>query len=240
LIIDDENSLNNWSLKEKKKLYWKKWYSKNKQWKKEYRLKYKERDQQTKKLWRLKNKEKINKRNQKWRENNKDKVKNQHFEYYNNNKSNIKKKRKEWYELNKEKIKNYYKKYRKNNKIKIRKYFSNRLKKDYLFKLKNNLRSYIRFSLKRNGFIKNSKTLNILGCTYKEFIIYIESKFESWMSWDNYGKYNGELNYGWDIDHIIPLSNGKTEEEIYVLNHFTNLQPLCSKINRDIKKANYN
>ena len=56
------------------------------------------------------------------------------------------------------------------------------------------------------------------------------------MSWDNYGKYNGLLNYGWDIDHIIPVSSSKTEEDIIRLNHYTNLQPLCSKINRDIKK----
>jgi hypothetical protein len=58
-----------------------------------------------------------------------------------------------------------------------------------------------------------------------------------------YGLYNGELNYGelnygWDIDHKIPLSSGKTEEKIIELNHYTNLQPLCSKINRDIKKDN--
>lgn len=55
------------------------------------------------------------------------------------------------------------------------------------------------------------------------------------MNWDNYGKYNGELNHGWDIDHIIPISNAKTEEEVYILNHYSNLEPLCSKINRDIK-----
>lgn len=55
------------------------------------------------------------------------------------------------------------------------------------------------------------------------------------MTWENHGKYNGELNYGWDIDHKIPLSSAKTEDEIYKLNHFSNLQPLCSKINRDIK-----
>ena len=48
-----------------------------------------------------------------------------------------------------------------------------------------------------------------------------ESKFESWMTWDNYGLYNGELNYGWDIDHIIPLASAKT---------------VCSKVNRYIKK----
>jgi hypothetical protein len=58
------------------------------------------------------------------------------------------------------------------------------------------------------------------------------------MTWDNKGLYNGELNYGWDIDHVIPVSSGMTEEEVVKLNHFTNLQPLCSKINRDIKRNN--
>lgn len=56
------------------------------------------------------------------------------------------------------------------------------------------------------------------------------------MTWDNHGLYNGELNFGWDIDHIIPISSAKTEDEVINLNHYTNLQPLCGKINRDIKK----
>jgi hypothetical protein len=60
-------------------------------------------------------------------------------------------------------------------------------------------------------------------------------KFEIWMSWNNYGLYNGELNYGWDIDHIVPLDSEETEEDIIKLNHYTNLQPLCSYTNRHIK-----
>lgn len=77
-----------------------------------------------------------------------------------------------------------------------------------------------------------------MGCSFEEFKSYLESKFEDWMTFENYGLYNGELNYGWDIDHIIPISIAKTEDEVLKLNHYTNLQPLCSKINRDIKKDN--
>ena len=56
------------------------------------------------------------------------------------------------------------------------------------------------------------------------------------MNWSNHGLYNGQLNYGWDIDHIIPLSSVKTEEDVIRLNHYTNLQPLCSFVNRVIKR----
>ena len=56
------------------------------------------------------------------------------------------------------------------------------------------------------------------------------------MNWENYGLYiSKKLNYGWDIDHIIPLNVAKTEDEIIILNHYTNLQPLCSYTNRNIK-----
>ena len=57
------------------------------------------------------------------------------------------------------------------------------------------------------------------------------------MNWENYGKYEKDkYNVGWDIGHIIPLKTAKTEEDIIRLNNYTNLKPLCSKINRDIKR----
>lgn len=80
-------------------------------------------------------------------------------------------------------------------------------------------------------------TEEILGCKIEFFKEHLESKFEPWMTWENYGFYNGEFNYGWDIDHVTPLSQANTVEGIYELNYYENLQPLCSKVNRDIKGA---
>ena len=117
-------------------------------------------------------------------------------------------------------------------------YAKERRKSDPLFAISSSIRRLIRLSISRNGYSKSEKTVNIIGCSFEEFKLYLESKFESWMTWENRGLYNGEFSFGWDVDHIIPVSSGKSEEEIIKLNHYTNLQPLCSKINRDIKKDN--
>jgi hypothetical protein len=140
--------------------------------------------------------------------------------------------------LNSDKIKLYYIKNKEELRIKQRLYQNNRLKTDIQYKLKHNLRTLIRNTFKNNGYTKNSKTNDILGCSYEDFKLYLESKFEPWMTWENRGLYNGELNYGWDIDHIIPLDSSVTEEDVIRLNHYTNLQPLCSYTNRNIKKNN--
>lgn len=58
------------------------------------------------------------------------------------------------------------------------------------------------------------------------------------MNWDNYGLYNGEPKYGWDIDYKIPTSSAITEEDVIKLNHYSNLQPLCSYVNRVVKRDN--
>ncbi len=119
-----------------------------------------------------------------------------------------------------------------------REYNKKRYDNDILFRLTSNIRSLIGISLKQKNYTKKSHTYEILGISYKDFLVYLESKFEPWMTWDNRGLYNGSLNYGWDIDHIIPLCSANSEEELLKLNHYTNLQPLCSKINRVIKRDN--
>ena len=156
--------------------------------------------------------------------------------YYSLNKDNILLKRKEHYQNNKKSKLEYQKEYQKNNKDKRNTYLSERRLNDPLFRLITNVRNLIYNSFYYNGYSKNSKTEELLGCSFEELKEYLESKFEPWMNWDNRGLYSGEFNYGWDIDHIIPISSANNEGDLIKLNHFSNLQPLCSKVNRDIKK----
>lgn len=145
-------------------------------------------------------------------------------EYYIKNKSERRKKMKEYYNLNKEK----------GNKRNRNRYIN-----EPLFKLNILIRTNIRRALKSNNLIKNKSTHIILGCSIDEFKNYIESLFEPWMNWGNQGNPKDkilEFNKTWDLDHIIPLDSAKTEEDIYRLNCYTNFRPLCSKVNREVKR----
>jgi hypothetical protein len=168
------------------------------------------------KLYKEKNKEKIRINNNIWLKNNSDYMKKYQKEYNLKNREKLNLKLKKWKEKNREKN------LEKVNKNKKEKYDNN-----LEYKLKHLLRSRINKILK---FKRNKSSVEVLGCTIDDFIKYIGSKFLEGMSWDNYGY------YGWHIDHIIPLSSGKTEEEILKLCHYTNLQPLWAKQN--LKKSN--
>lgn len=161
-----------------------------------------------------------NSESRKWKENNKHKVLEYSKTYYIRrlelNKIHSKN--------NKEKFLESQKKYYNNNKEKVIKriveYQKNKIKEDNLFKLKKTIQRTIR------RYIKNKKftTTEIIGCDYDSFKIYFESLFTEGMCWDKLGS---EIH----IDHIIPLSSAKTEDELYKLNHYTNLQPLWAKDN---------
>jgi hypothetical protein len=192
-----------------------------------------------KKQYRIKNKDKISLKMKQYQNSNRERVNKISREYR-------KKKRREkgfvqsYNKVGNSGTKEYYIDYYRKNKNSILKKTNKRNKekrgKDPLFKLKCNIRSNINDSLRRSNYKKITKTQFVLGCSYFDFKSYIESKWEDWMNWDNYGKYNGSEKYGWDLDHIIPTSSAKTEQEMIDLNYHTNFQPLCSKINRDIKR----
>lgn len=160
-------------------------------------------------------------------------LRNKDKEYYNENKEKICNMQKENYSKNKEKKIEYQKEYASLNREKISKYKMeyqrNRRNNDPIFKLKYVVGRLIRNSLKCKGLSKNKKSIDILGCDIQFFKNYIEEMFIDDMSWENYGKV-------WDIDHKIPLASATTEEEVLRLNHYTNLQPLDSYINRNVKR----
>jgi len=201
------------------------------------------------KQYALENKERIRKYKKQYRLDNIEFISESDKKYYSDNKKRIREDQKEYYVENREMIREIQQNYRESNReeltIKNRVYSKrkyNKKKSDPLYILTLRIRSSIKNSIRNNGYYKKSHTPEILGCSFEEFKLHLESKFESWMSWDNYGKYNGKLNYGWDIDHTIPSSSAKSEEEILKLNHFSNLQPLCSYTNRHIKfyRLDYN
>ena len=89
------------------------------------------------------------------------------------------------------------------------------------------IRQSVRKSFKRKGYTKKSRTYNILGEEWSVVKQHMESLFKEGMTWDNHGE--------WHIDHIIPISSGKTEDEVLKLCHYTNLQPLWKEDN--LKKS---
>jgi len=218
----------------------------------------KEKERARKKIYNEVNKEKKLLSIKEWRKKHPEVYKERIRLYNEKNKDVIQLKRKEYREKNKEYLKRYYKNnkdndeyklkrrlYRENNRELInekkRKYDKVRNDVDPLYKLKNKIKSLIRQSLKNKNFTKTSRTHEILGCSYDDFKSHIENQFEPWMNWGNVGKYEKDkFNIGWDIDHIIPISSATTESEIIKLNHYSNLRPLCSNINRYHKKHHLN
>jgi hypothetical protein len=150
--------------------------------------------------------------------------------YYENHEEELEKSRL-WKKRNPEKVVEYRRGY-------MSGYEKKRMENDPLYNVSRTVRNLIKCSIYHKGFTKNSRTFEILGCSYEDFKLHIESHWEDWMNWDNYGLYNGKENCGWEYDHIIPVSSAKCEEDIYKLNHYSNIQPLCSYVNRCVKRDN--
>ena len=188
-----------------------------------------------KKQYNLDNKSKIKEWNDSYKELNNDKIKESGKLYRENNKELIAAKKRQYRQENKEKLKERDKKYFQSYKHTANEKMKEKLNSDPLFKLKHNIRSSILKAFVRNGFSKNStNTTTILGCTFEELSSHLESQFLEGMSWDNRGE--------WHIDHIVPSTFGQTEEEIILLNHYSNLRPLwaadnISKFNKLTEEA---
>jgi hypothetical protein len=99
------------------------------------------------------------------------------------------------------------------------------------FRITERLRHRLRMALRWSRASKLASSIDLLGCSIADFKIYIESKFEIGMSWENYGY------KGWHIDHIMPcalfdLTNPDHQKQCF---HFSNMQPMWAT--RNFKKS---
>lgn len=120
-------------------------------------------------------------------------------------------------------------KYRKSEKGKavLRRHVKRKRQMDIGFKIKCNLSRLLIHSLKRQGTSKTGRAIELLDCSIPAFRIYLESLWESGMTWENYGK------YGWHIDHVVPcalfdLTNPDHQKRCF---HFSNMRPMWAKDN---------
>lgn len=106
-----------------------------------------------------------------------------------------------------------------------KKYFSDYAKERYntnpQHKLAVQMRNRFNELLKKQTTKKNNSVMKYLGCGLDEYKLYIESKFEEEMNWDNQGDV-------WELDHIKPCDSFdfSKEEEIFKCFNFKNVEPL--------------
>jgi len=70
---------------------------------------------------------------------------------------------------------------------------------------------------------------NRIGYSAIDLKEHLESLFEDWMTWENYG--------AWEIDHITCVSQFHRDTDASVVNSLSNLRPLCEKKNKKRKKT---
>ncbi len=129
---------------------------------------------------------------------------------------------KQWRENNKEKhrqnAKDYYQKNKTHVNEVVRKRRMERRHSDPFYSLAQATRSLVSRAFRNKNYKKTSQASVIIGCDWDQLARHIESKFSDGMNWANRGQ--------WHIDHIIPLASAKTADDVFRLNHYTNLQPL--------------
>ena len=171
-----------------------------------------------------KNKEKYLKKGKEYYKKNKDKIINNTKNYYLNNIDKIKLRKKAYLEINRERNKSKSKEYSKKNRKILSEKEKIRRNTDPVFRTIKNVINRINGYLSRNHFKKNSKSFDLIGCSPDFLKNHIESQFTDGMSWDLMGR---KIH----IDHIIPLSSAKNEEDAKKLCHYTNLRPLWAEEN---------
>ncbi len=138
---------------------------------------------------------------------------------------------------------NYKAQYRVKNKEKINQYDREKYNSDPRIKLRKNISRAINAYLKQNNSNKNREScLDFLSFSIVELKSHLESLFEPWMNWNNYGPYEVTMwndsdssTWTWQIDHIVPHSefkyNSMEDDNFRLAWDLNNLRPLSAKEN---------
>lgn len=118
--------------------------------------------------------------------------------------------------------------YRKNNPQYFRNYENTRYASDPVFAAKKRVRALVAYALRRLNVPKSGSTGVSLGCSWEELKVRVGDQFLPGMTWENRNL--------WHIDHIVPLVLARTAEEVYKLNHHSNLRPLWGPENQSKNK----
>lgn len=183
------------------------------------------------KHYRLANKDRLTVSSKQYYLDNKAKIAVSWKQYQLNNKADLNAYMKQYTLNNKSKIAVQQKQYKSNNKAKIVAQYKQRYQTDLLFRIKRKLRSVVGSAFKRIGKNKPARTEQLLGCSWIEAKAHFERLFQEGMTWENHGE--------WHIDHIRPVASFKVDE-LHLMNHISNLQPLWAEENLGSKKVSDN
>jgi len=190
-----------------------------------------------------KNREEVKRYKSDYYYSNKEEISRKKSIYYQENKSSLKEKNTEYVNDNYEKIKEYKRLWFQDNKKKINSKRVEKYNNDTSFRIRDIVSKSIRQGLKLVGCTKNDESCGkYLDYTFNELKNHLESKFESWMTWDNHGVYrvetwddNDVYTWTWQIDHIIPQSDllysSMEDENFKKCWSLNNLRPLSAKQN---------
>jgi hypothetical protein len=187
--------------------------------------------------WRKQNKDKISEQNKKYRDAHKAEAKEYHKAWRDKNRDHLNELQREKYKENPqafkdrkeryiashiEKVKDSRHRYKVENRQKCTDYQRNKRHSDPVYKFRSSFTHLMSLYRRKSGYTGSKGTWEMVGCDFDTFLKHIQSQFEDGMTMEKYGHREG----CWNIDHIVPISTAKTDEDIERLNHYSNLRPM--------------
>jgi hypothetical protein len=162
--------------------------------------------------------------------------------YKSKNRKSIAKKQNSYYCTHKKQYSEYQRQWYQDNKEqvlqRVKKNIRKRRETDILFILKERISRGVSEAIQK----KRRSVVKYLPYSIQELKDHLESLFEPWMTWDNYGVYRVDSwndsdpsTWIWQIDHIVPHSKFKyssmEDQEFKDCWALTNLRPYSAKQN---------